>query len=274
MESRGCALVTGAGSGIGREMAKQLAAQGYSLILAARNEQRLRALARTLPVSCDIYVCDLSRRAEAQALAAYLGESRPEIVINNAGFGVFGDVGRVQTDRELAMIDVNVAAVHLLTAEALRMMRARGSGRILNVASSAGLFPGGPHMAGYYAGEAYVVSLTCAAAQELREEGSAITVSALCPGPVDTNFNRVAGVRFALPGIRAEDCARAGLEGMFEGKTIIVPERRLRLAAFAVRLLPRGLMLRLVSRQQQKKGAAGEADARHLTDRKNKEEQP
>ena len=129
-------------------------------------------------------------------------------------------------------------------------------------------------MAGYYAGKAYVVSLTGAAAQELREEGSAVTVSALCPGPVDTNFNRVAGVRFALPGIRAEDCARAGLEGMFKGKMIIVPERRLRLAAFAARLLPRGLMLHLVSRQQRKKGDAGETDPRHRTDRGTKEEHP
>ena len=128
MEGKGLALVTGASSGIGREMAKQLAARGYSLILAARNEEQLRALAQTLPVPCDIYPCDLSRRAEVQALAAYLSECQPEIVINNAGFGVFGDVGRVQTGRGLAMIEVNVAAVHLLTAEALRMMRAREAG--------------------------------------------------------------------------------------------------------------------------------------------------
>ena len=247
------ALVTGASSGIGRETARQLSAMGYDLILAARGIEQLKKLSAELG-GAEIYPCDLSFRNQAMALGAYIEERKPDIVVNNAGFGVFGDADRAPLSRQLGMIDVNVGALQILTVHALRMMKARGSGRILNVASSAGLFPAGPHMAGYYASKAYVASYTSAVAQELRESGSAVTVSALCPGPVDTNFNRVAGVKFALKGISAADCAAAGIRGMMKGKTIIVPEFTLRAAVFAVRLLPRRLAVWLVGRQQSRKG--------------------
>ena len=253
MEQKGLALVTGASSGIGREMASLLAEEGYRLILVARRKDQMESLARKLQVPCDVYPCDLSVRSQVLALAEYMKECRPDIVVNNAGFGVFGDVDGTRTANEAAMIDVNVTALHLLTAAAVSYMKKRGSGRILNVASSAGLMPGGPHMAGYYATKAYVVSLTGAVAQELREAGSAVTISALCPGPVDTEFNHVAGVRFALRGIDAGKCAKAGLVGMKAGKTFIVPEGRIRAAVFAMRFLPRKLALQIISRQQMKK---------------------
>ena len=253
MEGRKTALVTGASSGIGREIARVLSGKGYSVILAARSAARLRELSGTLPGESEMYVCDLSRRAEVAALAEYVKEIRPDAVVNNAGFGLFGDVAEASPERMAEMIDVNVTAVTLLTAAALATMKERGEGRVLNVVSSAGLLPGGPHMAVYYATKAFVVSLTGAAAQELSEAGSRVTVSALCPGPVDTDFNRVAGVRFALKGIDAKRCAEAGIEGMLSGKTFIVPEARIKAAAFGARLLPRKTVIRIVSGQQRKK---------------------
>ncbi len=253
MGDRKTVLVTGASSGIGREIARIFSEKGYSVILAARSAGRLRELSAALPGESEIYVCDLSRRAEVTALAEYVKEIRPDAVVNNAGFGLFGDVAEASPERMAEMIDVNVTAVTLLTAAALAAMKERGEGRVLNVASSAGLLPGGPHMAVYYATKAYVVSLTGAAAQELAEAGSRVTVSALCPGPVDTDFNRVAGVRFALKGIDAKRCAEAGVEGMLSGKTFIVPEARIKAAAFGARLLPRKTVIRIVSGQQRKK---------------------
>ena len=253
------AVVTGAGSGIGREIALALSRRGYAIVAAGRSRERLTALAERLETPCDLYFCDLADRLQVRALAEYVLEIRPEIVVNNAGFGVFGDVWDAPAERQAAMIDVNVTALHILTHAALNAMRERGTGRILNVGSSAGLLPGGPHMAGYYATKAYVVSLTGAIAEELREAGSRVTVSVLCPGPVDTDFNRVAGVRFALRGIDAARCAEAAVSGMLAGKTFIVPEARIRAAAFGARLVPRKLAMRLISGQQKKKEGPREA---------------
>jgi short-subunit dehydrogenase len=151
------------------------------------------------------------------------------------------------------MIDVNVTAVHVLTKQVLKIMERQNSGYILNVASSAGLFPAGPFMATYYASKAYVASLTQAIAEELREKGSGVHISCLCPGPVDTEFNDVANVKFALRGMTAKDCAKAALKGLFGGKVVIVPTLRMKAAVFFVRLLPRGLMTRIVAAQQKKK---------------------
>lgn len=253
MEGKKTAIVTGASSGIGREISHILSEKGYSVILVARSVGRLREITRELSGESDIYACDLSRRAEVLALSEYIKEIKPDVVVNNAGFGLFGDVAEASPERLAEMIDVNVTAVTLLTAASLTVMKEQEKGRVLNVASSAGLLPGGPHMAVYYATKSYVVSLTGAAAQELSEAGSKVTVSALCPGPVDTDFNRVAGVRFALKGIDARRCAEAGVEGMLTGKTFIVPELRIRAAAFGTRLLPRKTVIRLVSGQQRKK---------------------
>ncbi|MCR4706841.1 MAG: SDR family oxidoreductase [Clostridiales bacterium] len=253
MDSRKTALVTGASSGIGREIARVLSEKGYDLILTARSGERLRKLAEELPGKSEVYAADLSRRGEVLALSEYIRETRPDAVVNNAGFGLFGDVSEASLERTAEMIDVNVTALTLLTQAALSSMTEKGEGRILNVASSAGLLPGGPHMAVYYATKAYVTSFTGAAAQELAEKKSRVTVSALCPGPVDTDFNRVAGVRFALPGIDAKACALAGVEGMLAGKTFIVPEMRIRAAVFGTRFLPRKTAIAIISGQQKKK---------------------
>ena len=174
-------------------------------------------------------------------------------MINNAGFGSAGEFEEDVPENDLQMIGVNVRAVHLLTHAALLQMEKKNRGTILNVASIAGLMPGGPFMATYYATKAYVVSLTSAIAQELRRKKSRIRIFALCPGPVDTNFNRVAGVKFALPGISAKTCVLEAFAGMKRGSVILVPGRLLRVTSVLARLLPRGFVLKLISGAQKRK---------------------
>ena len=151
------------------------------------------------------------------------------------------------------MVDVNVTAQHVLFKYVLHRMEAEGGGAILNVASSAGLFPAGPYMSGYYATKAYMASLTRGVAEELRQAGSSVYVGCLCPGPVNTEFNAVADVVFALPGISVEECVDTALRMMKKRKTVIIPEREIRAAVFGQRFLPSGLTIRITASQQRKK---------------------
>lgn len=153
------ALITGASSGLGREMARLLAARGYELILCARREERLRELAAELPVPCRIIAADVSDEQECRLLYEAVQSEELEVVINNAGFGLFGEFVTADLDEELRMIDTNVRAVHILTKLAVRDFVQRGRGYILNVSSSAGFLPG-PLMATYYATKNYVLRLT------------------------------------------------------------------------------------------------------------------
>lgn len=165
------ALITGASSGLGREMARLLAARGYELILCARREERLRELAAELPVPCRIIAADVSDEQECRLLYEAVQSEELEVVINNAGFGLFGEFVTADLDEELRMIDTNVRAVHILTKLAVRDFVQRGRGYILNVSSSAGFLPG-PLMATYYATKNYVLRLTEALREELRRAGS------------------------------------------------------------------------------------------------------
>ena len=151
------------------------------------------------------------------------------------------------------MIQVNVAAMARLFRAVVRKMHAQGSGTILNVASSAGLLPGGPYMAGYYASKAYVVSMTRGVAEELREMHSPVYVCALCPGPVDTEFNERADVVFALRGISPELCVEEAMRGMLRRKTIIVPSALMRAATTAQRFMPMAILMPIMAHQQKKK---------------------
>ena len=249
--------ITGASSGIGREFARRYAAMGCRLILTARRADRLQALAEELHAAhgteCRIETADLSRAEECSRLCAVLADEHIDIFINNAGFGVCGSILETEEAREEEMIQVNVAAMARLFRAVVRKMHAQGGGTILNVASSAGLLPGGPYMAGYYASKAYVVSMTRGVAEELREMHSPVYVCALCPGPVDTEFNDRAGVVFALRGITPELCVEEALLGMMHRKTIIVPSAFMRLCTSAQRLVPIPLLMPIVARQQKKK---------------------
>ena len=250
------AVVTGASSGIGLEFVKQLARQGYPLLLVARRRKRLFYIEwkmREAGVKCEALVADLAGEDGRKKLERWMGQHEVEVFINNAGFGLAGSFSGTDLSREQEMIDLNVYAMHTLMKIALKAMRPAGGGYILNVASSAGLFPGGPYMATYYATKAYVASLTQGVAEELRLAGSRLYVGCLCPGPVDTEFNKVAEVRFALKGITPERCVRAALKGMKRRKTVIVPTLTMKAAVLAGRLLPGRLTVKMVAGQQRKK---------------------
>lgn len=247
------AVITGASSGIGAEFARQLSARGYELMLVARRADRLQELSHALTTTCEIFTADLSRKEECLRLADALQDRRVDLFINNAGFGDCGPFLRTDLNKELAMLDTNVRAVHILTKRMAQKMQHQNFGALLNVGSCAGLMPAGPYMATYYATKSYVVSLTSAVAEELREQHSPVYVGCLCPGPVDTEFNAVANVEFALHGITPEYCVRCALQGMRRGKTVIVPSPLVAAGMTLGRLLPRKTYIRIAANQQKKK---------------------
>ena len=247
------ALVTGASSGIGAEIAKRLDSLGFNVIITARRTDRLEALALELQNDTTIIEADLSQQEDCEMLYEQTKDMNVSVLINNAGFGMIGDFDSTDLERELSMIDVNVKAVHILTKLFLKDFIAKNRGYILNVASSAGLMPGGPLMAAYYATKAYVVSLTQGIAQELKDRGSRVSISALCPGPVETEFNDVAECSFAVKGISPDYCAECALKGLFGRKTLIVPDAGMKLAAGAVKFAPRKLILGVTGKVQSKK---------------------
>ena len=200
-----------------------------------------------------IISADLSTQEGCTELYEKIKDYDIEVFINNAGFGDAGPFAETELDKDISMIDVNVRAVHILTKLMLRYFKERGTGYLLNVASSAGLFPAGPFMATYYATKAYVTSLTSAIAEELREEGSDVYIGALCPGPVNTEFNEVANVQFALKGISPKYCASYAMKQMFKRKEIIVPTFRMKAAVLGPRFVNRRTAVRITAGQQKKK---------------------
>ena len=245
------ALVTGASSGIGREMAIVLADMGYDLILVARRKTKLEELKKKLPGKTTTIVMDLSSQANCMKLYDKVKKEDIEVVVNNAGFGLFGTFDKTNLDKELDMIDINVKAVHILTKLFLKDFKDKDSGYILNVASSAG-FLSGPLMATYYATKGYVLKLTEAIYEELRREHSNVYIGALCPGPVDTEFNKVAKVKFAVKAMSSKDVAEYAVDQMFKRKLIIVPGFFTKFTRLSG-LLPRKLLLRLNYNIQKKK---------------------
>jgi len=239
-------LITGASSGIGRELARQFAGDGADLVLIARSEDRLRELAAGLAaesgVTVEVVPADLARPGSPDQIVQTLAERQIEVdvLVNNAGFGARGPVAGIGVGRQLDMIEVNVAALTRLTALLLPAMLERRRGGILNVASTAAFQPG-PNSAVYYATKAYVLSFTEALAEEVR--GSGVRVSCLAPGPTDTGFAAQAGAagsRLFRRGVMdAGRVARAGHDGLRRGKTLVIPGLRNRALAVGARLSPR-----------------------------------
>ena len=253
------ALVTGASSGIGREIVKLLESYGYGSILVARRRSRLEDLVEDLKYKSYIVEADLSQPSTAKDLCQKVDQLeekeaiRIDLLVNNAGFGDLGFFGDTDLDKELDMIHVNIESLHILMKHYLKRFVEEDRGHILNVASSAGLMPAGPYMSTYYATKAYVTSLTSGVAKELKDMGSRVVVSALCPGPVDTEFNDVANCSFDIGSIGPGQCAREALENLFKGKTIIVPSTKMKLATKFSKILTRNRLIDICGRQQKKK---------------------
>lgn len=247
------ALITGASSGIGRDMARYLADKGWDLILVARREDRIKELKQELSdVDVKCIVTDVGKAADCRALYETVKNDKIDMLINNAGFGLAGEFVQTELDVELNMIDVNVRAVHILTKLFLRDFVERDSGVILNVASSAGFMPG-PLLSTYYASKNYVLRLTEAIYEELRRKGSRVKISALCPGPVNTEFNKVAKVKFAVDGISSEMCAKTAIDGALNGKLIIIPGGMMKAGLFFRRFVPEKMLLKIAYGFQRRK---------------------
>lgn len=247
------ALITGASSGIGKDIACVLAKQGWELILVARRTALLEELAQALPTSCRIITADLGDPKACYDLYEQTKNDGVDMLVNNAGFGLHGEFTSTDLQREEAMIDLNIKALHILTKLFVKDFAARNSGYILNVASAASFMPG-PLMAAYYATKAYVLRLDLALREELRRRDSKVVVSTLCPGPVDTEFNSVADVRFALPGLDSRRVAEYAVAKTLKGKSVIIPGVTMKLACFGSKLLPAGLLARSAYCMQRKKG--------------------
>ena len=246
------ALITGATSGIGRDMAVILAKQGIDLIIASRDTKKMKQLARRLPVNVKIVTADLSKEDDCYRLYEETKNEDIDILINNAGFGAFGPAWEVPLETELNMIDLNIRAVHILTKLFLQDFIAKDSGYILNVASSAG-FLAGPLMSTYYATKSYVLRFTEAIHEELRRAGSRVKISALCPGHVETGFDKRASVKHSIGGVSSKKVAKAGIEGMFRGDVVILPGILMKLTYVGEKFLTESLMLKAAYTAQSKK---------------------
>ncbi len=248
------AVITGASSGIGTDMARVLSKMGYDLIITARREDRLKKLAGELETNVTVIPADLSNRENCLEFFNKIKDEDFDFAINNAGFGLFGEFCETDLEAELDMIDLNINAVHILTKKFTEYFESRGGGRILNVASSAGLMPGGPLMATYYATKSYVVSLSLAIYEELRRKKSKTKISVLCPGPVNTEFNSVAGVSFALKGLDSYKTARYAIKKALKNKLIIIPGAVMKLSYGFSRLGSKKAVLQIAYHMQKRKG--------------------
>ena len=246
------ALVTGASSGIGREIALYLDKLGYEIILVARNKEKLESVASSLTNKPKIIVMDLSNVEDIKSLYVLTKNDDIDILVNNAGFGDCGYFTETDLDKELDMIDTNIKAVHVLTKLYLKDMKKKNSGYILNVASSAA-FQAGPLMATYYSTKAYVYRLTEALYYELKKQNSNVHVSCLCPGPVDTNFNKVADVKFAVKPLKADYVAKYAVDRMLKNKLLIIPGFGMRLGKFFGRFISDKMAMRITYRIQKRK---------------------
>ena len=246
-------LITGASSGIGRDMARIFHKMGHQLFLVARRENLLEDLKSELDGKPEIISLDLSSEKNCFELYERLKDKNIDILINNAGFGVFGEFDKSPLSRELKLIDFNIRALHILTKKFLSDFEEKNSGYILNVASSAA-FLSGPLLSSYYGSKAYVLRLTTAIYEELRRKKSNVYVGVLCPGPVDTEFNQTAGVRFNLKSLKSKDVAEYAIKKMFNKKLIIVPGFSIKMGIFFQRFVPTKLLLKISYNIQRSKG--------------------
>lgn len=246
------ALITGASSGIGKHMAYTLASKNIDLVLVARSKESLEKIKNDLSVDVKVIALDLLKMENVYKLYELTKDMNIDILINNAGFGLFGLFQDTDLNRELEMIDLNIKAYHILTKLFLKDFVKLNKGYILNVCSSAG-FMAGPRLSTYYATKNYITKLTLAIHEELRQSGSKVYIGALCPGPVNTNFNKVAHGEFSIKEADPKYVAEYAINKMFKKKMVIIPTLRMKIAIFLTRLAPLKLQLLITYHIQGKK---------------------
>ena len=247
-------LITGASSGIGRDIAREFAKKNCNLILVARREDKLMELKNNLEneygVKAQYYLADLSNKDKCVEVFERFKDI--DILINNAGLGDFGFFSETKLDKDLNIINTNIMGLHILTKLYLKNMKEKNAGKILNVASIAGFMPG-PLMATYYASKNYVVKLSEAIKEELKKEKSKVQISILCPGPVKTNFNNIANVNFEISSLSSEYVARYTVKRFLKGKFYIVPGFHIRLIKLFSKIVPTSLLASIVYNSQKRK---------------------
>jgi len=247
------AIVTGASSGIGKDISKVLIKMGYEVYGVARRGDRLNSLSKEYGKNFIPLELDLSKEDNCFKLYEHFKDEKIDIFVNNAGFGLYGLFEKTDLQTELNMIDINIKALHILTKLFLQKFVTQGNGKILNVASSAG-FMMGPKLSSYYATKAYVLRLSQAIDEEVRRFNKNISVSVLCPGPVNTEFDSVANVSFSLNGLSSEYVAKYAVKKMLKGKRVIIPGVSIKLMVFFSRFVPGTLLSKITYNIQSRKG--------------------
>ncbi len=243
-------LVTGASSGIGKDMCKILSEMGHQVIMVSSNSKKLEEACKDVK-GFSTLTANLSTSEGVSKVIDLIKKEKPEIVVNDAGFGAFGYYDEVSLDKEMEMVNVNVIALHKITKACLEYMGENNY--ILNVASIAGLMPGGPLLSTYYATKSYVRSYTLGIYEELKKKNSKVNISVLCPGPVDTNFNKVAGGIFSINSLTSDYVSKYAIDKMFKKKLIIIPGFSVKMGYFFHRFVPTKTLLSMMFKIQHKK---------------------
>ena len=238
---------------MGRDMSKYLLELGYDLILVSRDKEKLDKEFSKYKDKVTTYTYDLTKKEECINLYNEVKKENIDILINNAGFGDSGNFTETNLDKELEMIDLNIKAYHILTKLFLKDFTKRNYGRILNVASIAGFMPG-PYMATYYATKNYITSLSLAIYEELKKDNSKVKISIFCPGPVDTNFNNVANVKFNIGALSSEYASKVAIEGMFKNKLMIIPYN-MKANKILTKIAPTKIVLKVMSLIQERRSS-------------------
>lgn len=246
------ALITGASSGIGLSIANYLHDSGINLVLVSRNKEQLEKLKKRFGKKTKIIDMDLSSTYNCMHLYEMCKDDKIDIVVNNAGFGDCGYFLETDLDKELNMIDLNIKAIQILTKMFIKDFTDNNRGYILNVASMAAFAPG-PLMATYYATKSYVLSLTESISEELKKNGSNVYIGCLCPGPVSTNFNNVANVKFNIKEMNSDKVAKYAIDKMFKQKQIIIPGIKMKINYLLSKFTSNKMMSKVIYRVQKKK---------------------